>query len=155
MPGPAPTPTETKRRRGNPGKRPLNAEEPKPDLKCPEAPKILQGEASLEWIRITRLLTHLGLIAETDLAVITTYCVAWGEFCDAQDELNNAGTLTVEVGENGAMQPHAALSIRRKAEKTLLTMAGQLGLSPAARTRIQVKKEKPGDALATFLAKHK
>lgn len=154
MPGPAPKPTESKRRAGNPGKRPLNTAEPKPALKCPDPPRILQGEAGLEWVRITRLLTTLGLIAETDLAVITTYCIAWGEFCEAQEELNQHGSFTVEVGENGAMQVHPALSIRRKAEKTLLAMAGQLGLSPSARTRIQVVKDKPGDKLTEFLTKH-
>lgn len=155
MPGPAPKPTKLKQLEGNPGKRKLNKSEPQPPIEVPDPPAILQGEASLEWIRITRLLKELGLISRTDLAVVTTYCVAWGEFFEAQDELNRHGSLLVEVGENGSMQPHPALSIRRKAEKTLLAMANQLGLSPSSRSRLHVAKPgEPGDSLADFLAKH-
>lgn len=154
MPGPPPKPTKLKRLEGNPGKRKLNTAEPEPAVECPEPPAILRGEAGLEWVRITQLLTELGLIARTDLAVLTTYCVAWGEFLESQEMLNENGSLLVEVGENGSLQPHPALSIRRRAEKVLLAMAGQLGLSPSARTRIHVAKQEEADPLAAFHKKH-
>ena len=43
--GRKPTPTAIKELEGNPGKRPLNAKEPKPVKKAPSCPKWLEPEA--------------------------------------------------------------------------------------------------------------
>ena len=49
--GRKPTPTAIKELEGNPGKRPLNKNEPKPTKKAPPCPKWLEPEAKKEWHR--------------------------------------------------------------------------------------------------------
>ena len=52
--GRKPTPTAVKELEGNPGKRPLNAKEPKPAKKAPSCPKWLEPEAKKEWRRLAK-----------------------------------------------------------------------------------------------------
>jgi len=74
---------------GNPGKRPLNTNEPQPELGIPELPTILNGEALLEWHRITAELLRLGLVTKVDRAAVAAYCRAWGRWVEAEEHLKN------------------------------------------------------------------
>ena len=47
--GRTPKPTAIKQLEGNPGKRQLNTNEPKPKQKAPTCPKWLDDEAKKEW----------------------------------------------------------------------------------------------------------
>ena len=47
--GRKPTPTAIKELEGNPGKRPMNSAEPRPEKKAPPCPKWLEPEAKKEW----------------------------------------------------------------------------------------------------------
>ncbi len=49
--GRKPTPTRLKLLRNNPGKRPLNPDEPQPEATLPEPPAHLSDEAKCEWQR--------------------------------------------------------------------------------------------------------
>ena len=66
MRGRRPKPTRLKQLTGNPGKRPLNENEPKPEPNIPECPPELGPLAQREWNRLVgelgplRILTHLG-----------------------------------------------------------------------------------------------
>ena len=54
--GRRPKPSAIKRLEGNPGKRPINMREPKPDKKAPPCPKWLDPEAKKEWRRLSKKL---------------------------------------------------------------------------------------------------
>ena len=60
MRGNKPKPTVLKLITGNPGRRPLNAREAKPEVQVPEPPQWLAGDALVEWQRITPLLAEVG-----------------------------------------------------------------------------------------------
>lgn len=66
--GRKPKPTAIKELEGNPGKRPLNKNEPKPDKKAPRCPAWLEEEAKKEWKRTGTMLEQLGLLTEMDMA---------------------------------------------------------------------------------------
>ncbi len=51
---------------GNPGKRPLNAHEPRPEPAAPDCPPELNPIARQEWVRLTAELTKLNLITHLD-----------------------------------------------------------------------------------------
>ena len=53
--GRKPKPTALKELEGNPGKRPLNDREPKPEKKAPPCPKWLNDDAKKEWRHTGRL----------------------------------------------------------------------------------------------------
>ena len=55
--GRKPTPTALKVLEGNPGKRKLNDNEPRPEKKAPSCPKWLEPEAKKEWRRLAKKMT--------------------------------------------------------------------------------------------------
>ena len=59
MRGRKPKPTSVKILTGNPGKRRLNHEEPKPPVSVPECPVELSPTAKAEWDRLGRELVRL------------------------------------------------------------------------------------------------
>ena len=66
--GRKPKPTAIKKLEGNPGKRQLNENEPKPVKKAPKCPMWLETEAKKEWRRTARQLEDLGILTEVDMA---------------------------------------------------------------------------------------
>ena len=66
--GRKPKPTALKMLEGNPGGRPLNEAEPKPQKKAPRCPPWLEDEAKREWKRMAKVLEQMGLLTEMDMA---------------------------------------------------------------------------------------
>ena len=66
--GRKPKPTAIKELEGNPGKRELNQNEPKPEKKAPRCPTWLEAEAKKEWKRLAKQLEQLGILTEVDMA---------------------------------------------------------------------------------------
>ena len=75
--GRKPKPTAIKELEGNPGKRPLNDAEPKPERKAPPCPKWLEPEAKKEWRRLSKQLEQIGVLTEVDQAAFASYCQAY------------------------------------------------------------------------------
>ena len=68
MAGRKPKPTSLKVLEGNPGKRQLNPNEPKPDASIPKCPAWLSKEAKREWKRLVPFLEQAGLLTQVDRA---------------------------------------------------------------------------------------
>src|ERR1051325_3456696 len=83
--GPAPTPTALKLLRGNPGRRPLNVDEPQPPpveagsplAKCP---KWLTGDARTLWNRVAPGAIRSGLLTEVDLPAFEALCQSYARW---------------------------------------------------------------------------
>src|SRR5260370_1172430 len=73
MRGRRPKPTRIKALTGNPGKRPLNAHEPRPEPALPECPPELSPAAQREWARLTGELSKLSLITNLDRGALATF----------------------------------------------------------------------------------
>ena len=68
MKGPNPTPTAIRILRGNPGRRALPKDEPKPEAaRSLDPPAWLDDAARAEWIDKAGMLDRLGLLTEADL----------------------------------------------------------------------------------------
>ena len=76
--GRKPKPTAMKELEGNPGKHPLNTNEPKPTKKAPACPKWLEPEAKKEWRRLAKQMEAIGILTEVDMAAFAGYCQAYG-----------------------------------------------------------------------------
>ena len=147
--GPAPKPTETKRRAGNPGCRPLNDSEPIPDLGAPPKPPHLEGLASETWDSLCVQLEAMGILAQSDVVILTLYCDTWGLYLQAGDEVREEG-LTC-TGEKGGSYMNPTLSARNALAKQAASYAAKLGLSPADRSQIHASPpSKPSDATEDF-----
>ena len=147
MPGRKPKPTHIKLLQGNPGKRPLNDREPQPEPKIPRAPEHLSDEAKREWRRMSKTLFDLGLMTEIDRAALAAYCVAWGRWVEAENNLKKYGTVMLSPDKGWPVQsPY--LSIANRAMEQLQKFMTEFGMTPSSRTR--VKRAEPGEEADPF-----
>ncbi|MEL6599949.1 MAG: phage terminase small subunit P27 family [Pseudomonadota bacterium] len=137
MRGRKPTPTALKLVQGNPGKRALNADEPKPAEGLPTCPAHLSPTAKTEWKRVARMLNYMGLLSEIDRAALAGYCQAYGRWVEAEREL--AKTPTLLRTPSGYVQPSPWLAIANKANEQMLKWMAEIGLTPSSRSRVSTR----------------
>lgn len=142
MRGRKPKPTALKLIEGNPGKRKINQNEPKPKQARPTCPAWLSKEAKAEWKRIVPELERLGLLTIVDRAALASYCTAWGHLRQAQEVINKAGpggpVYRTEAGDIKPM-PHVAWA--NKAMVQIRSFCSEFGLSPSSRCRMAMPQE--------------
>ena len=111
-------PTVLKLLAGNPGKRPINALEPDAGVIDTSIPDDLSDAAKAHWERLAPMLTKSGVLKQSDRDLLFCYCESYATWLDGV----RAGKLNVSL-----------LSQLRQ-------MLGEMGMTPAARTRIVVDK---------------
>lgn len=161
--GPAPTPSAVNARRGNPGKRAVNHDEPRPKLvaKVPTPPKTLGDVAKAEWKRLASELIKLKLLSVLDMTMLEIYCENYEQYRQADEELKahfkRTGEYTVKHTNKAGHEndiPHPALRIRREALEMMRSIGGEFGFTPSSRSRLKVApSETPGADLAKYLKK--
>lgn len=142
MRGRKPTPTVLKVLRGNPGRRPLNPNEPRPQSGVPPCPKHLDEQARQEWDRITAELAAVGLITGLDMAYLAAYCQAYSRVQKLEAKVQRLGECIPELGPDrkatGRFLPNPYYSALNRAYRTMASFGSEFGLSPASRTRLEV-----------------
>jgi P27 family predicted phage terminase small subunit len=93
MRGRPPKPTVLRIIEGNPGKRPLPANEPRPRPGIPTCPQHLTREAKVECHRISKELQCMGRLTKADRAALAAYCVAWARWIEAEGHLETEGLV--------------------------------------------------------------
>ena len=137
--GRKPQPTALRLIKGNPGKRPLPENEPRPAPAAPEMPDWLEGEAAAEWERVVPQLEALGLLAQIHRAVLVTYCTAWADYVELYQDVTETG-WTVPTADGGRKRNPNAASLRDAYER-LRSAASEFGMTPSALVRLAT----PGD----------
>lgn len=144
-------PTALKELAGNPGKRRLNKNEPKPRQKKPSCPKHLTGEARREWNRMSKQLFDLGLLTEVDRAALAGYCQLWARWVEAEEEMRRPTFRMVTTTDNGYPVVSPWMGIASQAMKQMLRFLTEFGMTPAARSRVTVATEEEADPYEEFL----
>src|SRR5690606_3515609 len=93
MRGRKPPPTTLRLLKGNPGRRPLPANEPKAKPKAPPCPAHLDAQARRERRRTVRQLEPLRLHTKSDRAALAAYCQAWRRWVQAEEMIRKAGRI--------------------------------------------------------------
>ena len=135
MRGTKPQPTALRRRNGNPGKRGYNHAEPVPPGEMPDCPQHLSAVARDEWARLAQALFDMGVLALTDRAALAAYCQAYGRWVEAEERL--AETPMLIKAPSGYVQQSPWLSVANKQLELMGRFMAELGLTPAARSRIR------------------
>ena len=142
--GPAPKPTVLRVIEGNPSKRPIDKNEPKPRPGVPTRPAWLLPEAKHEWARVVPELDRIGLLTIVDRAALATYCQAWARYVEAEAELTKYGgilgskkTSYIQVSPYSTISRHNAQIVR--------AFCAEFGLTPSSRGRMSVGKLDPGE----------
>lgn len=135
--GPQPQPTNLRVLNGNPSKRPLPQNEPKPKPIAPKCPQWLDKDAKTEWKRVATELEKLGLLTQIDRTAMAAYCQSYSRWKEAEMALSKHGT--VFKTPNGYIQQLPQVAIANKYAKMMKEFSQEFGLTPASRTRIEVK----------------
>jgi P27 family predicted phage terminase small subunit len=151
MDGRKPIPTYLKLLNGNPGKRPINENEPTPVVEIPECPEYIAKDeiAHEEWQRIIPELYKLNLITVIDRATIELYCTQYSIYRRALEEINIKGLTVSNVRHGEKSIPHIAIA--REAAKVIKSIAVEFGLTPSSRSRINVPSGKTEDEMEKLL----
>lgn len=137
MRGRKPKPTHLKLLEGNPGRRALNAGEPRPEVKIPTCPQHLCPSAKAEWKRLAQQLFTLGILTTLDRATLAAYCQSYGRWVEAEQKLKETPALLKMP--SGYVQQNPWLTIANKQLELMHRYMSELGLSPAARSRVSIQ----------------
>lgn len=149
MSGRRPKPTALKLAQGNPGKRSLNANEPKPDG-VPKCPTHLDDGAKREWKRISAELVSLGLLTSVDRAALAAYCASWSRWVDADTNVQKFGAV-IKSPKSGFPIANPYVSIANTSLDLMRKFLVEFGMTPASRSRIQVAPVSDADPFETFM----
>lgn len=139
---------------GNAGNRPMDEDPPKPKAGRPPKPKLVEENeyANAEWDRIIPLIEQMKILGEEDGTALAAYCILFSRWVEAEETIQREG-ITVTTA-TGRLIKHPAVTIAEKALSQLGGFIADFGLSPQARSRINVKKAgKPGSKVTLFPGK--
>lgn len=138
-------PTALRVLEGNPGRRPLPVNEPKPAPIAPRCPAWLSKEAKKEWRRIAPLLMRLKLLTQVDMSTLAAYCHSYAQLIAAEAYLSKHGLGYAiphlnEEGKLVGMRTGEWPQVRtaRKCKEEIATFSAMFGLSPVDRSRLSV-----------------
>lgn len=152
--GRPPLPTSIKVARGNPGKRPLNEDEPQPDGVVGDPPDYILGDALDEWNRTAPKLEACGVLTSVDRPFLIAYCQAWARYLDAERRILKSGEVVMSPNKYPIQNPYRAIA--NKALEQCRAFWSEYGMTASARTRIKVTpKGQAGSKLGEFLARRK
>jgi P27 family predicted phage terminase small subunit len=132
-------PTKLKILEGNPGKRPLNKNEPEPieaNVRELDPPEWMLEEAKKEWARIVPELLRLSLFTKIDRTALVGYCQSWARYIEAEEFLSNNAT-TFET-DKGYIAQVPQVSIAQKYLKLCHTFMTEFGFTPSSRGNINL-----------------
>jgi P27 family predicted phage terminase small subunit len=149
--GRKPKPTNLKKLAGNPGKRPLNENEPQPLVPdhTPRVPRYLNEYGKKEWRWLVKVLKDLGLYTVVDRTALAMYCQAYGRWREAEEKVSQEGAVL--VSEEGNYYQSPWLHTANRAWDQMKAMLPEFGLTPSARSRLEVAARDKGEDLASIL----
>lgn len=152
MRGRKPTPTALKIVRGNPGRRPLPPNEPRPQGD-PEMPDWLSDAAKVHWPKVAEQLQAAGIITSLDAAALGLYCEAFARWKHANDQVAKFGPVVKAPSGFPVQSPFLAISNR--AWDQMSKMLVEFGMTPSSRSRVSAQQQEgyedqPKQGLASF-----
>jgi P27 family predicted phage terminase small subunit len=133
---------------GNPGKRPLNANEPKPEVAIPGCPIELGEVARREWDRMAQQLASLRILTHLDRAALAAYCGAYAMWAEATEAIQKYGTMVKSPTGYPVQSPY--VSIANRQAEIMMRIASEFGFTPASRSRISTPTPLGPDLFSPF-----
>lgn len=155
--GRKPKPTKLHVLNGNPSKLNLKDREelePKPKPTIPERPEWLTGEGEKMWNKLMPELERIGLMTVVDGEAFTAACQSWSIYVQCQKFLTESGFTYEYENKAGAVNEieRPQVKIGQKALDHFKSFITEFGLTPASRTRIQIKPQDTDDEMDGLLS---
>ena len=155
MRGRKPKPSKLKILHGNPGRRPLPKNEPKPEPGKPDPPAWFEpgSEAMQAWDDLSADLDLIGVLTKADRAALVALVEAYLDWREACREVAKEGLSYASVSNKGgySIRPQPAVAIRSDSWKRYKSMLSEFGMTPSSRTRVRTNPEKSKGAFARYL----
>ncbi|MDQ9130319.1 phage terminase small subunit P27 family [Serratia fonticola] len=161
MSGPPKTPAHLRLVRGNPSKRAINKNEPKPPSGVPPTPKHFDKQGKYWFKRMAEELDALGVMSQLDGRALELLVEAYTEYRHHCDTLDREGyTYAVYSEDDGderkdreirMIKPHPAAMMKADAWKRIRAMLAEFGMTPASRSKVNATAPDAVDPLADFL----
>ncbi len=155
--GPAPKPTVLKILSGNAGHRPLNFREPRPPESSGKRPAWLKGLARNAWDTMHAVLCEMRVMSAADELALSMLCETYAEWRAAREVIARKHTTYESTTKSGdrIIRARPEVAIAADASRRIRSLLLEFGLSPAARSRIQVAPNYRDDSLEKFLKRGK
>lgn len=127
---------------GSPKAKQRASEEPKVAPGRPEKPEWLSGEAAEAWAQVVPQLEHMGTLAAADVRAIARYCMTWAVWVKAAQAVTENGFTETRTNSRGKTSTQVAAELRAMdtAERILVKLEQQFGLTPSARANLKVER---------------
>ena len=135
--GRKPKPTALKILEGNPGRRPLNENEPQFPTDGVECPEWMSVEGRQEWARVAPMLRSMGLLTAADTMALAGYCQAYARWREAEDFISVHGSVVRTP--SGYVQQVPQVSIAQTNLKIMKDFMSEFGMTPASRSRLNIE----------------
>jgi P27 family predicted phage terminase small subunit len=142
MRGRKPTPTWLKVIASNPGKRPLNHDEPQPDGDLKEPPHWFSPRQRILWDGCIAAAPD-GLLKLLDSSVLELFVVAKSLHEEAALKIAEYGAV-VKLPDTGGHARSPYVGILNQQAAMMLRCAVELGFTPSSRVRVKVDNSKKG-----------
>ena len=136
MKGRKPKPTRMKALAGNPGRRPLNSDEPEVFPSDLAPPHDLRGLALKAWKKLAPLLARMKLFTDADRDALEMYCTAYGHWKDAEEKIREHGAVV--KAPSGYIQQSPYIGIAKQMREEMRKLLPEFGLTPSSRSRLNV-----------------
>jgi len=138
--GPRPLTTRMLQLRGS-WRTGLNRGEPTLPPELPECPEWIDPDAKQLWAETAPLLAQMRILTRADRQALARYCQTWSRWRKAEMFIQKYGEsypLKDDQGRVKCFMPWPQVAIAHKLAQTLARLEQEFGMTPSARTRIDV-----------------
>jgi len=138
MRGRKPIPSNIKRANGNPGKRPLDVNEPVYTVpeQVPYAPRGLDKAAQCKWRQLAPFMMKVRVLTEADFLALELLCHSYGRWIEARKKVAEEGAVL--TGDKGGQYQNPWVFQENKAHEQILKLCSEFGMTPSSRTRVSI-----------------
>ncbi|MBL6425909.1 MAG: phage terminase small subunit P27 family [Maritimibacter sp.] len=111
----------------------------------PRCPSHLNDVAYKEWRRLATPLHEAGILTLADRSVLAAYCQAYARWVEAEEKL--AETPSLLKTPSGYVQQSPWLAVANKQMELMGRFMAELGLTPAARSRLGLESAPNADPI--------
>ncbi len=94
------------------------------------------------------MLDRMGVLTKVDCNALARYCVLWSRWRKAEEFIRDRGDSYLVKDEAGglkAIKPYPQVRMANQLSEQLLRLEQQFGMTPSARTRIEVPQQDAQD----------
>ena len=136
--GPKPTPRNLRLVKGTARKDRMNDDEPVLPITIPSPPEHLTDAQQNIFLDLARKLARMRVMSEADVDALSILCVNAAEMNEANRMIERNG-LIVAAPKTKVPMLNPAISIRNNAQKVVLNILTEFGMTPSSRTRVRQK----------------